>query len=73
MCVFCLWKLVMSHWAYGLWVACPNWTPEKGQGLESDSDPQVFTLTGKVVTEGPEHDEGQEAPVLCPVPERPGW
>lgn len=48
----------MSHWAYGLWVACPNWTPEKGQGLESDSDPQVFTLIEEVVTEGPEHDEG---------------
>lgn len=48
----------MSHRACGLWVACPNWTSEKGQDLESDSDLQVFTLIGKVVTEGLEHDEG---------------
>lgn len=48
----------MSHRACALWVVGPNWTPEKGQGLESDSDPQVLTLIGKVVTEGPEHDEG---------------
>lgn len=57
---------MVSPGAYGLWIACPNWTPEKGNVLESDSDSEAV---GKVLMEGPEHDELWEALALCPVPE----
>lgn len=39
----------MSHGACSLWLTRPTWTLEKGNGLETDSDPEVFTMLGKVL------------------------